>query len=152
MSATKAGQAKRVTCPLSQKYAESRGMYEAGLSIQQVAEFYGVTRQAMFDILRRRGTQMRPKPSGSDNHFFRGTKASDRAQNTLEKAVQRGIVVRKTHCETCGSVPPPKRNGSSSIEAHHPDYNKPLDVMWLCQKCHHEWHKTNRAIPRREGR
>jgi ribosomal protein L37AE/L43A len=23
-------------------------------------------------------------------------------------------------------------------------------VIWLCQKCHHEWHKNNKAIERKE--
>lgn len=36
-------------------------------------------------------------------------------------------------CEICGA----------KAEAHHEDYNKPLEVRWLCFKHHREWHKTH---------
>jgi transposase-like protein len=148
---TKPGTAKRKTAPLSQKYEAAKEMYESGLSIQEVAKFYGTTRQNMWDILLRRGTKTRPKErTGEANRFYRGgSTASDRAQNLLEVAVRRGIVVRKVVCEKCGATPVMK-DGRTGIQAHHPDYNKPLEVMWLCQMCHHEWHKEHRAIP--EGR
>jgi uncharacterized protein with PIN domain len=131
-------------------YDEAVKMYNSGLSIDEVAEFYGITRQAMHKILIRRNVSFRDnKKFGEENHFHRGTSASDKSQNTLEKAIMRGIVARKTHCEKCndsGSF----KDGRTKIQAHHSDYNKPLDVMWLCQKCHHDWHKVNKPIARVE--
>ena len=132
------------------KYDEAVKLYNKGLSVQAVADFYDITRQAMWMILKRRGCEFRDNLRyGKDNHFHRGTQASDKCQNLLETAIQQGIVQRRTDCEKCGSTETFK-NGRTAIQAHHPDYNKPLDVMWLCQKCHHEWHKHNKAMPRKE--
>lgn len=137
--------------PRKDKYKNARSLYEQGLSVQQVGDFFGVTRQAMHDILKRRGTLFRSNLRyGKDNHFYRGGKtASDTAHNLLETAIRKNIIIRKVVCEQCGDRPTLK-DGRTGIHAHHCDYNKPLDVMWLCQKCHHEWHKHNRAIERRE--
>lgn len=51
-----------------------------------------------------------------------------RAQAILYKAVKRGEI-QKQCCEICGSA---------NVQAHHSDYTKPLDVIWLCPK-HHAW-------------
>jgi hypothetical protein len=40
-------------------------------------------------------------------------------------------------CEVCGAA---------KVEAHHPDYSKPLEVQWLCKRHHAEVHtKQERA-------
>ena len=122
-------------------------MYDQiGMSLQQIAEYYGVTRQAMWDLLRRR-TTLRPQVRhGADNHFWRGgARADGRAHDITEKAIQKGVLVRPDICDTCGGDGRKFRDGRHPIQAHHPDYNKPLEVMWLCQPCHHEWHRTNTA-------
>lgn len=132
-------------------YERAAELYAKGLSIAEVAEHYGISRQAMWQWMKARGVPMRPNLRfGKQNHFHRGgKKASDRSQNTLEKAIKKGIVERKTHCEECGASPV-FRDGRSGVQAHHPDYNEPLSVMWLCQPCHHRWHRQHRAKERRE--
>lgn len=129
----------------NRKYREVVSMYEQGMSVQDIADFFEITRQAMWKILKRRGCNFRDnKRHGEENHFYRGTKAEKRVHRFVERAIKRGIIVKKTHCEVCGSTGEFK-DGRSKIQAHHTDYSKPLQVMWLCQQCHHKWHKTNKA-------
>lgn len=126
-------------------YDHAVEMYNDGFSVEEIADYYGVSRQSMWKCLQRRGVIFHDnKRYGLENHFYRGTKASDKAQNILEKAIARGKIERKTVCECCGASGT-FQDGRTMIQAHHCDYNKPLEVMWLCQKCHYEWHKNNKA-------
>ena len=142
-----AGRLKKLT---PEQAAECVCMYDAGLSLAPIASYFGVSRQSMWDLLRRR-TKMRPQQrEGKDNHFHRGGEtADDQAHNIVEKAVKRGIIRRPAACEACGGASL-FADGRAAIQAHHDDYNRPLSVRWLCQPCHHEWHKNNRAIPVKE--
>jgi hypothetical protein len=40
----------------------------------------------------------------------------------------------KEPCEICGK---------EKTHAHHDDYDKPLNVRWLCAEHHHQWHAIN---------
>lgn len=138
-----AGKLKKLT---PEQAEECVKLYDSGLSLAPIAEYFGVSRQAMWDLLRRRTTMRSQKGYGEDNGFYRGgEKADDNAQNILEYAIRKGIVERKTVCEICGDTGT-FADGRTKIQAHHCNYNKPLEVMWLCQKCHHEWHKENEPV------
>ena len=56
----------------------------------------------------------------------------------LKTAVNRGEIVRPDSCQRCGK-------SEALIEGHHHDYAKPLDVQWLCPKCHAATHMEMRA-------
>ena len=51
-----------------------------------------------------------------------------RAQSAVGCALKKGILIRPNHCQQCGQ--------SGKIHAHHHDYSKPLEVEWLCVRCH----------------
>lgn len=134
----------------SKKYDEAARLYQEGFSIGEIAGEFKISRQAMWKIIKRRVGELRPNLRyGEANHFFRGTSDDDEAQNKIEQALIAGEITRPEACETCGQSRTHK-DGRSGIHAHHPDYNKPLEVMWLCQPCHYSWHKNNKAIPKKK--
>lgn len=51
----------------------------------------------------------------------------------LNVYIKRGKII-KLPCEVCNNI---------NSEAHHNDYDKPLEVKWLCRKHHIEYHKIS---------
>lgn len=51
-----------------------------------------------------------------------------RALRVYLRAIARGFLVRPSACSKCGKGCCP--------HGHHPDYDKPVEVVWLCAACH----------------
>jgi hypothetical protein len=65
-------------------------------------------------------------------------RAEDRRRTAAHNAVIRAIKANKLMqkpCEVCGN---------KEVVAHHEDYDKPLDVVWLCYSCHAKHHKAKK--------
>lgn len=56
--------------------------------------------------------------------------AAYKAHNAVSNAVRDGRMTKEP-CLFCGE---------KKVHGHHRDYSKPLDVVWLCPKCHHRLH------------
>lgn len=52
------------------------------------------------------------------------------ARKLTEAALASGKIKRPETCQVCGKAP------EKRIEAHHENYDKPLDIIWCCTKCH----------------
>lgn len=70
----------------------------------------------------------RPKHKDLPEHAKK--KANARAY--LHQYVKRGKV-KKEPCKVCGN---------EKSQAHHPDYSKPAEVVWLCREHHLELHRN----------
>jgi len=82
----------------------------------------------------------RPERIQQNLDVSRAWRAEDRRRQRAHNAVGRAIIrgdLQKFPCIRCGNV--------KSL-AHHEDYDKPLEVMWLCQPCHKQRHKELKEI------
>lgn len=57
-----------------------------------------------------------------------------RAHKRVYHAVRAGLIVKPDGCEQCGR--------EVRLHAHHDDYAKPLQVRWLCGRCHRLVHRA----------
>jgi hypothetical protein len=57
------------------------------------------------------------------------------AHHKVKYALETGKMEKSYDCEMC------KTKGTYTV-GHHFDYNKPLEVIWVCRKCHKKIHST----------
>jgi len=82
-------------------------------------------------------------PRGKENHFFRGSTRDPmraRAWSAVRNALRSGRLKRKP-CVLCGSSGFLK-NGRSAVQCHHENYRRPLQVVFLCKRCHFAVHQA----------
>jgi len=55
------------------------------------------------------------------------------ARRKVYYALKKGRLIKPDLCQDCGH--------KKKLNAHHHDYTKPLDVIWLCRDCHGKQHR-----------
>ena len=63
--------------------------------------------------------------------WLKRNKDRQRVRDAVRYALKTGKLV-KTACQVCGK---------DEVDGHHPDYSRPLDVVWLCKEHHSQVHK-----------
>ena len=98
--------------------------------------FKEVTDEQWSELCKRTGfkpTRRRAKYNAYKRQY---DKEHNYANTKLNQAIRRGKMTRPLICEACGYM--------GSLHAHHEDYEKPYDVMWLCPECHRSLHQSKR--------
>jgi len=74
----------------------------------------------------------------ADKRYKKNNKQKVKATRKIAYYLSKGYIEKKP-CIICGDT---------KAHAHHPDYNYPLDVIWLCPKHHKEEHNRIRRLER----
>ena len=61
------------------------------------------------------------------------------AMRMINHALRAGLLSRPAACQCCGCTP-------GRIEGHHANYDKPLEVLWCCVKCHRAIHRGELVV------
>jgi len=86
--------------------------------------------------LTKRAGKYRSTPEGKAKiyaciaRYYKLHKDRAHARSLLNMAVKSGKIIKPKKCEKC--------NKRKKVFGHHPDYKKPLDVIWCCMDCHRE--------------
>ena len=120
-----------------QRHIEMMDDYKNGMPLRQIADKYGVHITAASKAASRAGTTLRQssQPLALHRASKRKCQTDNPEKRKAHKAVEYAIAtgaLTKSPCERCGS---------ENSHAHHEDYNKPLDVMWLCPTDHKKRHR-----------
>ena len=66
----------------------------------------------------------------------------EKARSIVNVRVRSKEIIKPDFCTECGKT--------GKVEAHHDDYTKPLEVLWVCRKCHFKKHIINEGHDSKE--
>jgi hypothetical protein len=105
--------------------------------LEQVTKYYYANhekkKQQKKEWAMRNKEKMREYRKTYDVLYKARKRDEEKARWTLHNAIRYGKVERVSVCSEC------EKGGL--LHAHHGDYNKPLDVVWLCHQCHFKKHR-----------
>lgn len=67
--------------------------------------------------------------------YYQAHKEEIQARWTVCNKIRQGKLIKPDQCVVCWN-----KHKSRDIHAHHIDYKKPLEVLWLCKECHKKLH------------
>lgn len=81
-----------------------------------------------------------PQPLSHQMKWDRANPQAKWAHMALASAIRRGLIDRGP-CEICGAL---HGEAGAIVDGHHPDYDKPMHVQWLCRLHHRRLHAGRR--------
>ena len=81
--------------------------------------------------------EYRERVKAASRKSYQKNKIKCKARMAVARAVAKGELTRPENCSQCDRT-------DLRIDGHHEDYNKPLNVEWLCSECHGLRHRKER--------
>lgn len=102
-------------------------------------DWYAKNKDELIEKRRERTTYEQKKKWNENQKSLEDYARKHRAHCLLNKYIGQGKIIKPERCQICDS----KRK----IEGHHHDYDKPLEVIWVCRACHAAIHRRLKEEP-----
>lgn len=119
-----------VALQIAKKRKDSRNEKSEELNAK-ARERYWKNRNDLLEKAKRRPGYKKSNAKAASSWRMKN-KEKTAAQQCVSRAVKSGKLVKAHRCSLCGSL--------EKLNAHHTDYAKPLEVIWLCTFCHKKVH------------
>lgn len=119
------------TCALDYQRFRRAKFPEKTRRIDMVSALRNITGRQSAQRAYRQSESGRQAAINSTRNRRKKSPAKVNASNAVARAIRKGVLTKQP-CEVCGT--------EVRVEAHHPDYTKPLEVKWLCRTHHREEH------------
>lgn len=113
---------------------QSRSWYERNLEKAREMSLQATRKYLSTEHGRKKRTQR-------GNEWEKKNPEKRRVHDRTMYAVETGKLIRPNECSTCQK--------KCIHHAHHEDYNKPMDVIWLCSSCHFYLHHKSKHYAER---
>ena len=98
-------------------------------TIRSLARMFKITHPRVLSIIKKTNQDFqRIEKEKKERTIIKGS------HKKVADAIAKEIIKRKIKCEACGQIKP--------LVAHHKDYSRPLDIVWLCKSCHMKEHRN----------
>lgn len=121
------GQCKRCSAAYQKRYTKTAKARSTKADYRRRSKSKIATYQAQYSAK----PESKEKARAKARHHAELHPERKRARQAVSNAVRAGLLIRPAVCSKCGST-------DAQIEGHHPEYSKPMMVVWLCDPCHTE--------------
>ena len=111
------------------------------LNREKIKQYYQLNREEKNQYQKEYNHMNREKINQYQNQYKKRSPEKQKARVKLNDAVRTGKIHKPLYCSSC--------EGDKHLEAHHTDYTKPLEVLWLCRTCHVDLHRGLREESRK---
>jgi len=95
----------------------------------QRAEYKAEHQEEILEYRRKYQAAHKEEAAENQRWWIKTNPEKKKAYRLLRRAVRNGTIVRPSICAVCGIDTRP-------IDAHHPDHDQPLEVVFCCRPCH----------------
>lgn len=104
--------------------------------LQKRKKYYLENREKFFQYVKKYQKNNPKYRKYQNQYLIKKRKSHDQkflARQIVQLALKGKMIFKPLQCARCESM--------EKIEAHHEDYARPLDILWVCYPCHRMIHK-----------